>query len=790
MNLTIKKQITKWSIFALLAVFPCVAGCSDDASEGWDALEGKPVVHKLTGFDTNSDFLAYAKKAATEYMRGQVELSRNEKVLSVSAKGRSTGSVDSFSSAAANDMDMSSSDADADADGIALDDAVTEKGSADKGGNADFSSTNIQEEGVDEADMVKTDGKYIYALYAGELIIVKVGDSGALTKAGTLDVGGYAKEMFIKGNSAVIFSNVSESDVPASIHYKYNPTPVNYPANDGGYVSDKDDRTVEVGGDKDTAVSVDSGDDGETQREPNSGSDIDADGDDDAPEAGGASDEPVKDTDIETPGEPSKPGQPEKNLKCGAWGCSGNTYVQIAVIDLSDKAAPELIRTTTYAGTYVTSRMVDGMVRAVIDSPLNTLQMVWDYGVNQSWSSEADLNVNYHNVINVNTKYFNKLTLDDIMPKKYDSEDGKASYIVNPKDIVAPQTPNGIGLQTVVSFNLSKPESAPSEAALFSQKGLVYASTTGLYLTSSRKYVSMAMESGLWVGGSSATTGIHKFDISSNVKNAKHMATGEVAGRLLNQFSMGEKNGYLRIAATTGNFWNGNKLDNHVYILKQSGKKLNITGQLDGLGGGEEIKSARFIGDRGFIVTFMNTDPLYTIDLSDPKNPKKIGEWVGPGFSTYLHPWGDDLIVSLGEENWQAAVSIFNVSNFKKPKLVDRMLFGDNYYSSALYEHKAFTFNPKTGYLALPYTGWGKDYETGIKTFTLTKDKIKEEKSLDFYTEKNASQETEAMRSLYIGDYMYGLSRCRLVSAPIDNPSAKAASLPLFDGAGCIEANY
>ncbi len=767
MKTTKWKNVTSRGLVAGGLSLLLAAGCAQE--DEWTSLSGNTaVVHRLSGFAQESDFETYAKQAAIDYMRAQVEIERGYEV-----SWRDSNSMDSSASLGGDDYLAIDGDADGDADVPSAD-----QDNAAEGGAGDFSTTNVQEEGVDEADVVKTDGNHIYVLHAGELVIVEAGADGALTKVGSVNVGGYALEMFISGNSAVVFSNLDQSEVPAEIHYRQNPTQAHYPDYYPYPYTDYDYDYMDVD------VDIDGDADGDGGEEPTPADPIPADTDwavdtegwDTAPV-----DEPV-DEPVETP-------------LCGSWGCNGYTYTQLAVVDITDRTAPSVIRATTYAGTYVTSRMVDGTVRAVIDSPLYNLQMVWDYGEDQNWDSISGINAMYGNVIEVNTAYFAGLTLDDIMPRKYDTATSQASYIVAPSAIYAPGTPSGIGLQTVVSVNLADPMAAPMENAVFAMRGIIYASTASLYMTTARDYVAVAMESGLWPNGGQSTTGIHRFDISDAAQGADYQATGEVPGRLLDQFCMGEKDGYLRVASTTGDFWTDQTLDNHVYVLQQRGTELDIVGQLDGLGEGEEIYAARFLGDRGFIVTFFQTDPLYTLDLSDPTNPRAVGEWLGPGYSTYLHPWGEDLIISMGEEEWRTAVSLYDVSDFANPALVERYLFDENQYSSALYEHKAFTFNPESGFLALPYSGWTYDgvtdgFDTGIKTFTVSPTDIAETASLSFYADAQDAYEPEAQRSLYIGDYMYGMSRCRLVSAPIADPAATVQSLPLFDGATCPDSTY
>ena len=147
-----------------------------------------------------------------------------------------------------------------------------------------------------------------------------------------------------------------------------------------------------------------------------------------------------------------------------------------------------------------------------------------------------------------------------------------------------------------------------------------------------------------------------------------HTAVGPAPGRTLNQFSLGEHDGYLRVATTTGSAdWGANTLDNHLLVYEEVGGTLSVTGHLSGIGEGEEIYAARFMGNRGFLVTFYSYDPLFTFDLSDPRDPKGVGIWEGPGFSTYLHPFGEDFLIAMGDEYGMPVVSLYDLGNFAEP---------------------------------------------------------------------------------------------------------------------------
>ena len=186
-----------------------------------------------------------------------------------------------------------------------------------------------------------------------------------------------------------------------------------------------------------------------------------------------------------------------------------------------------------------------------------------------------------------------------------------------------------------------------------------------------------------------------------------------VDGRVLNQFSLGEYEKVLRIATNTG--WSGatdtNSM-NHVFCLSSQNGKLEVIGSLKNLAPGEEIYAARFIGPRGYLVTFVNIDPLFTLDLSDPTAPEVAGELKIPGYSGYIHPYGDKYLLCIGKDAvddngfaWYQGIqlTILDISDFSNPVLLHKEIIGDRGTNSeALFTHKAFTFWETTGLLAVP----------------------------------------------------------------------------------------
>lgn len=242
---------------------------------------------------------------------------------------------------------------------------------------------------------------------------------------------------------------------------------------------------------------------------------------------------------------------------------------------------------------------------------------------------------------------------------------------------------------------------------------------------------------------------IHKRDLSFtgiakvSLDNFALEATGRVPGRLLNQFALDEYLGNLRVATTVGeqNFWfygfsamNNQDSANDVLVLDGSLKQM---GAVMDLGKTERIYSARFIKDRGYLVTFRQIDPFYILDLSDPKQPKMTGELKIPGFSSYLHPLANGRILGVGQDSGKVKLSLFDVSNAKEPKEIDTYLLAE-YWSEVSNNHRAFLEDAKFNVFFLPAGQNGY-------VFSYTNDKLNLAKAI------SANQ---AKRAIYINDYL------------------------------------
>ncbi len=221
-------------------------------------------------------------------------------------------------------------------------------------------------------------------------------------------------------------------------------------------------------------------------------------------------------------------------------------------------------------------------------------------------------------------------------------------------------------------------------------------------------------------------------------------ASGEVPGTLLNQFSLDEYGGYLRVATTVGGasgwFWqfgfgNMGESANDVYVL--DGSMVTVGSALN-LGKDERIYSVRFIGDKGYLVTFRQIDPFYVLDLSDPANPTVKGELKIPGYSSYLHPMPDGSILGVGKEDNQVKISLFDVSNAMAPEETAKYTLNE-YWSDILNTHHAFLLDADHEIFFLPGSQGGYVFSYAGNDLRLVK----------------AVSGVTARRALYINDYLY-----------------------------------
>ena len=232
------------------------------------------------------------------------------------------------------------------------------------------------------------------------------------------------------------------------------------------------------------------------------------------------------------------------------------------------------------------------------------------------------------------------------------------------------------------------------------------------------------------------TTGIVKIGLDDFEMAEK----GEIPGRPLNQFSLDEYEGYLRVATTVGS---RSESANDVYVLNE---ELEEVGSVKDLGITEQIYAVRFIGDKGYVVTYREIDPFYIIDLSNPEEPELKGELKIPGYSSYLHPITEDLILGIGREDWDVKISLFDVSNPSEPVEADKYILEES-WSDVLETHHAFLIDNKHKIFFLP------GHEGGY-IFSYADEKLEMVKAVSA---------VRARRAVYMEDYLYIIADTKLV---------------------------
>jgi hypothetical protein len=372
----------------------------------------------------------------------------------------------------------------------------------------------------------------------------------------------------------------------------------------------------------------------------------------------------------------------------------------VLIVDVADPDQPAVVRDIVFDGNLVTSRRIGARLHLVTQfvPDLPPLEPFYNEAVE---SKEA--------VVARNRDALAEVDLDALIPS-FTSRNSAGEVIdsgrlITTENFLRPSDAEGGSETTVMTIDLDAPEAEPASVAALLDVRHVYASTTALYLAAEHYH---------WGADtvdfySTTSTTLHKYDLTGD--QPVFAGSDTVSGTLLNRYSLGEYQGVLRVATTTGATWDGSART-HVFCLQEGSDGLETIGRLDDLAPGERLYAARFLGPRGFLVTFVKIDPLFTLDLSDPTQPRVAGELKVPGYSDYIHPVGNDYLLTIGKDAvpegdfaWYQGLqlSLFDVRDFAHPQLLHVEKIGDRgSESEALYDPKAFTYWPDHDLLALP----------------------------------------------------------------------------------------
>ena len=348
---------------------------------------------------------------------------------------------------------------------------------------------------------------------------------------------------------------------------------------------------------------------------------------------------------------------------------SGAAGVQI--YDVSDKAAPVLKKELALDGNYISSRIIG-----------SSLVLVTRYSITEQYETENDV---------------------DLLPAVYN---GEYKYNVPCDCIVYTREDNPETYVNIGKLDLSDLNKEPVVSSYLGNVHDTYCTRDTLYLIGANtKYNNNTDDGVIGFGGfiiraEDVCTTVTKADISGEKIEVK--CRTEFGGSILNDYSIDEYNNYLRVAVTT--------LDNKNSILVFD-ENLGKVGELNGLADGEQIKSARFMGNTAYVVTFVQTDPLFVIDLSEPTKPEILGEVKLPGFSSYLHPVGDGLLVGIGVGGTETGtdgsskISLFDVTDPAAPREIDHLQYPTSHIGT---ESKAFCSISENSFL-VTYSNWGEN---------------------------------------------------------------------------------
>ncbi len=436
----------------------------------------------------------------------------------------------------------------------------------------------------------------------------------------------------------------------------------------------------------------------------------------------------------------------------------------LTMYDISKLDAPALIATLTVDGTVLDARLVGTQVRVTtVASPdLDIPAPDFTRDGRLTRKSEQQLRAAVASS-----------TIDDWIPS-YALQDAKgtevgAGHLVDCANLARPDAFSGLDTVALSTFDMT--------SALQSRQAVgVVAGGEQIYATADATYVSTTE----WTrDGMPATTGLHKF-VTASSGASTYRGSGEVPGSLLNQYAMSEYDGVLRVASTVSQRrgWVNSRevTEGVVTTLREQDGALRQLGQVGGLGkkDNESIRAVRFIDDRGYVITFRQTDPLYVLDLHDAAAPKVLGELKIPGYSGYLHPIGENLLLGVGQSGAASdpggptgvQFSVFDVSSPTSPRRIATHTYGAG-AAAAEFDPKAFLYWQPRGLVIAPVQVYGDDRGRGaFGGVVLLRASGKGLKELG--TVRVATDDGMANRSFVIGDDVFVLSDRALQSADLN----------------------
>jgi Beta propeller domain len=462
------------------------------------------------------------------------------------------------------------------------------------------------------------------------------------------------------------------------------------------------------------------------------------------------------------PGEPAPDGTPDTTPPVDpAFG------TQLVLVDLT--GAGKVLGTLDVEGNYLDARQVGSVARVVVRS---TPRLKFKYPTDGASTSDAEA---------ANRGVVESSSISDWLPRYQLSvgETRSSGELVECTAVSHPKRYSGTAMLSVLTVDLTRELGTGDPISIAADGNTVYGTGKNLYVADDHFVHGPETFGGPDVAPQpqgDQRTEIYQFDISGAGRPV-HVASGGVQGSLLNQYSLSEHEGNLRVATTVGA---AEPAHSGISVLTKRGKELAQVGRVDGLGQGEQIYAVRFMAGKAYVVTFRQTDPLYTVDLSVPSSPRVTGELKITGYSAYLHPIGQDRLLGVGQEATAEGMtvgtqlSLFDVADQRGAKRVSQLHYPSG-HSEVEGDPHAFLYWPDKDLVVLPVTGTMTDPsqpsqvpDTGALVLKVTANSMSEVGMLRHQPMSDGSV-FSPRRALVVGDELWTVSQAGMLVNDIDS---------------------